>query len=70
MKFLLLYILSDCKMTMNPQYNTVMKRTKAVCGHISETHPSAGNEHWAYSWQVSSEKDFYILRHPLARKTH
>lgn len=43
-------MLSDYKMTVNPNYNTVnpnystvMKRTKAVCGHISEAHPSAGN---------------------------
>lgn len=61
MKFLLLYMLSDYKMTVNPKYNTVMKRTKAVCGHISEAHLSAGNEHWAYSWQVSSEKHFTFL---------
>lgn len=61
MKFLLLYILSDYKMTVNPKYNTVRKRTKVVCEHFSEAHPSAGNEHWAQSWHVSSEKDFTFL---------
>lgn len=30
MKFLLLYMSSDYKMTVAPKYNTVMKRTKAV----------------------------------------
>lgn len=54
-------MLCDYKMTVNLKYNTVMKRTKAVCGHVSEAYPSAGNEHWAHSWQVSSEKHFTFL---------
>lgn len=49
MKFLLLYMLFDYKMTVNLKYSTVMKRTKAVCGHINEAYPSAGDEHWADS---------------------
>lgn len=35
-----------------------MKRTKAVSGHISETHPSAGNEHWHTAGRSHLEKIF------------
>lgn len=61
MKFLLLYLLCDHKMTVNLKYSSVMERTKAVCGHISEAYPLAGNEHRAHSRQVSSEKHFTFL---------